>query len=142
MDKKYSNTDIIVYWKPEKCIHSRKCFTSLGSVFDPRKKPWVNMEGASTQEIIEVVSNCPSGALSYSKLDESVVKTNEVHADEVDVKIKPLQNGPIEITGECMIIDANGVEKYQTGKFFLCRCGASSNKPFCDGTHRKVNFIG
>ena len=62
---KYTNGEITVVWKPKTCIHSTLCWKGLISVFDPRVKPWVNMQGASTEAIIEQVNKCPSGALSY-----------------------------------------------------------------------------
>ena len=65
--KKYSNDDIKVVWEPAKCIHSAICFNGLPQVFDPRKKPWVNIEGADTVTITEQVKACPSGALSLLK---------------------------------------------------------------------------
>ncbi|MEN9685331.1 MAG: hypothetical protein RLZZ28_1117 [Bacteroidota bacterium] len=61
----YTNGAITVVWKPETCAHSKKCWTQLRQVFDPLKKPWINMEGSSTEAIIEQVGKCPSGALSY-----------------------------------------------------------------------------
>ncbi len=68
--KKYTNGEITIVWKPEVCTHSRLCWTQLGKVFDPRIRPWINMEGADTERIIEQVSKCPSGALSFYKNDE------------------------------------------------------------------------
>lgn len=62
--KHYSNGDITVQWEPHKCIHSTKCWKGLIEVFNPREKPWVKMDGASTEEIAHQVSQCPSGALS------------------------------------------------------------------------------
>lgn len=63
---KYSNPDITVVWKPGICIHSGICFKGLASVFDPRRKPWIEMENATTAQIIEQVKKCPSGALSIA----------------------------------------------------------------------------
>jgi len=63
--KKYSNNDITVVWKPGLCIHSTNCWKGLGRVFNPKKRPWVRMDGGTTEEIIEQVKKCPSGALSY-----------------------------------------------------------------------------
>jgi uncharacterized Fe-S cluster protein YjdI len=63
--KKYSNDDITVIWEPSKCIHSAICFNGLPQVFDPRKKPWVNIEGAETEKITDQIKACPSGALSF-----------------------------------------------------------------------------
>ena len=63
--KEYTNGEVTIVWKNTLCIHSGKCFTGLPKVFDPRKQPWVTPEGASTEEIINQVKKCPSGALSY-----------------------------------------------------------------------------
>ena len=60
----YSNGEITVIWKPETCIHSGICFKGLSAVFDPRRKPWIVISNAETQQIIEQVKKCPSGALS------------------------------------------------------------------------------
>jgi uncharacterized Fe-S cluster protein YjdI len=63
--KKYSNGEVTVVWKPDLCIHSRICFTGLGEVFDPRKRPWITPEKSTTDKIILQINKCPSGALSY-----------------------------------------------------------------------------
>ena len=65
--KKYSNGEVTVTWQPSKCIHSTICFQGLPQVFDPRKRPWVNIEGSDTDTIINQVKECPSGALTYEK---------------------------------------------------------------------------
>jgi uncharacterized Fe-S cluster protein YjdI len=62
---KYSNPEITVIWKPELCQHSKLCWKGLGDVFKPQEKPWVKMDGASSDKIIEQVKKCPSGALSF-----------------------------------------------------------------------------
>lgn len=76
--KEYTNGEVTVVWKPNVCVHSTKCWRSLPGVFDPRKRPWVNMEGGATEEIIKTVSNCPSGALS--------LRTNSQNAAEAPAK--------------------------------------------------------
>ncbi|MCQ6279338.1 CDGSH iron-sulfur domain-containing protein [Bacillus sp. EB600] len=55
-------------------------------------------------------------------------------------QIKILDNGPLVVTGDIHLIDSGGNEYTKKEKIFLCRCGQSSNKPFCDGTHKKVGF--
>ena len=62
---KYSNEEITVVWKPELCQHSTLCWKGLIEVFNPKAKPWVNMEGADSERIMNQVQRCPSGALSY-----------------------------------------------------------------------------
>jgi uncharacterized Fe-S cluster protein YjdI len=68
--KRYSNGEITVIWKPGLCIHSANCFRGLPQVFDPRRRPWIEILGASTQEIVDQVAHCPSGALSVLRNTE------------------------------------------------------------------------
>jgi uncharacterized Fe-S cluster protein YjdI len=63
--KKYSNGEVTIVWKPNTCIHSGICFRGLNSVFKPQTRPWITPEGATSQEIIDQVKKCPSGALSH-----------------------------------------------------------------------------
>jgi uncharacterized Fe-S cluster protein YjdI len=65
MEKRYTEGDLTVIWKPDLCIHSGNCVRGLSGVFNTRKRPWINMSGAGRDEIMVQVSKCPSGALSY-----------------------------------------------------------------------------
>ena len=59
------------------------------------------------------------------------------------VSITPTENGPYKVTGPVELIDPDGNPIKAPGQtVFLCRCGGSTNKPFCDGTHSKVGFQG
>jgi uncharacterized Fe-S cluster protein YjdI len=64
MKKEYSNGEITIIWQPGLCIHSGVCVRTLPKVYDPRLHPWVKPENATTQELLEQVAKCPSGALS------------------------------------------------------------------------------
>jgi len=68
--KEYSNGEVTVTWEPQLCQHSTKCWKELAGVFDPRKKPWINISGAETEAIIQQVKQCPSGALGYFMNDK------------------------------------------------------------------------
>jgi CDGSH-type Zn-finger protein len=58
-----------------------------------------------------------------------------------DVTITPRDNGSYLVRGPVKLVDVEGNEfKVEGETIFLCRCGHSANKPFCDSTHRKVNF--
>lgn len=63
--KEYTNGAITIVWKPKLCIHSANCVNGLPEVFDIKKKPWINAEGAASEQIEAQVKKCPSGALSY-----------------------------------------------------------------------------
>ena len=64
---KYPNGDITVVWKPEVCRHSGRCVTQLPGVFNLQVHPWINMAGATTEEIITQVNKYPTGALSITE---------------------------------------------------------------------------
>ncbi|MEO5562356.1 MAG: (4Fe-4S)-binding protein, partial [Chitinophagaceae bacterium] len=135
----YKNDDVTVVWKPKVCIHSTLCWKELLEVFNPRERPWIKMDGASTERIIEQVRKCPSGALSYF-LNKEVVKENnepdKVVAEAAHMlKIEVTPNGPYLIHTQCVIIHSDGKEETKTGTVALCRCGASLKKPYCDGSH-------
>jgi uncharacterized Fe-S cluster protein YjdI len=61
----YPNEEITVVWKPEMCIHSAICFQGLPKVFDPRRRPWVDAWASDSDQIIDQIKKCPSGALSF-----------------------------------------------------------------------------
>ncbi len=65
--KHYSNEDITVIWKPDVCKHSTKCWKASSAIFNPKRRPWIDVTAGTTEEIIKIVNNCPSGALSYEK---------------------------------------------------------------------------
>ena len=135
--KEYSNEDITVVWKPRTCIHSKKCWKDLLQVFDPRKKPWINMEGATTTEIKTQVEACPSGALSYRS--NKAGDQEEVH---LETKVEALENGPLLVYGTLNITNSDGSTDKRNKTTAFCRCGASKNKPYCDGAHVQAGFKG
>lgn len=137
--KKYSNEDITIVWKPSVCIHSTLCWKGekgLKQVFNPMEKPWIKPEGASTAEIIERVNNCPSGALSFYYNHEQS-KTTETQAESI---VEAIPNGPLLVYGNITVKHSNGDKEQKNKVTAFCRCGASSNKPYCDGTHTKNGF--
>jgi uncharacterized Fe-S cluster protein YjdI/CDGSH-type Zn-finger protein len=130
--KEYSNQEMVVCWQPEKCIHARECVKGLPQVFDHSQKPWIDMKGASSEDIMKVIDRCPSGALSYRKAGQ---------CEACSVKIKVMKNGPLLVDGDTILMNREGKEESVKGPLALCRCGSSENKPFCDGTHSKIGFI-
>lgn len=136
-EKRYTNGEVTVIWKPEVCIHSKICWHGLPEVFNPKERPWVKIESASTEQIAAQVDRCPSGALSYFYNETGEEKTI---AGESIVEVMP--NGPLLVYGNLRIKDANGAETEKHKVTAFCRCGASANKPYCDGSHTKINFQG
>ena len=65
--KKYSNREVTITWKPKLCIHSTHCFKGLPEVFNPKERPWIKPENATTEQLIEQVLKCPTGALSWER---------------------------------------------------------------------------
>jgi CDGSH-type Zn-finger protein len=102
-------------------------------VFKLRQEPWIDPDGASVDEVIAAVRRCPSGALSYSV-------DGVEHRDlggEPAIKFAP--NGPYVCTGGCTV-EADLLEGATLDHFDLCRCGKSTNKPFCSGAHWEHQF--
>lgn len=140
---KYTNDEVTVVWNPKVCIHSTICWKGLIEVFNPKERPWVKMGGASTERIIEQVRKCPSGALSYylNEEDQSAEPSDKVVAEKAQImKVEVSPNGPYLIKTECLIVHSDGREETNAGTVALCRCGASGNKPYCDGSHKKIGF--
>ena len=139
--KKYSNGEVTIVWQPSVCIHSAICWkgeNSLPEVFDPRVKPWIKPEGASTEKIIAQVKQCPSGALSFY-MNSEAEENKSVQSESI---VETVANGPLLVYGNIVVKDSNGNETRKNKVTAFCRCGASSNKPYCDGTHNKIGFKG
>lgn len=70
--KKYSNDEITIVWESAKCIHSGNCVRALPNVYNPKEKPWIKIENASSEALIKQVSLCPSGALTFYMNQEKI----------------------------------------------------------------------
>ena len=136
--KEYKKDDLTIVWDSSKCIHSAICAKGLPSVFKPKDRPWVQTENASKEDIIDIVSKCPSGALtSYvGEKKESTMSENET----TNIEVK--RNGPLLVSGNLTVKNSEGKEEQKTRMTAFCRCGASANKPYCDGAHNEINFQG
>ncbi len=62
--KEYTNDEVTIVWQSAKCIHSGNCVRNLPRVFRPKENPWIQIDAAPGEELIQAVSKCPSGALS------------------------------------------------------------------------------
>lgn len=135
----YSNGEITIVWEASKCIHSGKCARNLPGVFKPQERPWISVNNADTPHLKETIDKCPSGALTWKAVDaeKQVIQTD---AAACDTELTVFSDGPIAVSGEFKMVDSEGKVLETKKKVFLCRCGASDNKPFCDGAHKKVEF--
>ena len=131
----YANAAIEVSWEPKLCIHVRNCVRGLPQVFDPDRRPWVAVDAADADRVAEAVLTCPTGALHFRRLDGGA---QEQAPDPPSVEPRP--NGPLFVRGRVQIVDADGRLVREDTRVALCRCGASGNKPFCDGSHRRIGF--
>lgn len=141
--RSYSNGEVTIFWRPYLCIHSANCLIGLPKVFNNSGRPWIKPEAASTKEIIRVVNTCPSRALTFMKNCGSAASNTEKVATgkPPETMIQILRNGPALIHGNYVIKDADGkIIKVEHDVAAICRCGSSTKKPFCDGTHHKIGF--
>lgn len=65
MKKEYTNGELTIIWQPDICIHSGICVQTLPQVYNPKERPWIKIENATTDELVAQIKKCPSGALSY-----------------------------------------------------------------------------
>ncbi len=198
----------LIRFDGKKCIHSRQCVLARPDVFVPNVDgEWIHPDRAMPEEIAALALSCPSGAITYERLDGgpqesaplvNLVRVREngpiaVHADMLveghgamfratlcrcgaskakpfcdgahatvgftatgepatvtseplssragQVKLTPRKNGPVMLEGNVEIVSGTGRTINRLTKTALCRCGQSSNKPYCDGTHNKIGFI-
>ncbi len=135
--KEYTTQNLTVVWQPDLCVHSGICVKGLPEVFKPKQSPWIELSNADSKAIIEQVKRCPSGALTLKNI--SINMENPI-SEKVRVEVIP--NGPLVIHTSCAISKPNGEIVEKENRASMCRCGASANKPFCDGAHKQIEFVG
>jgi CDGSH-type Zn-finger protein/uncharacterized Fe-S cluster protein YjdI len=200
--QEYRGSRIIVQFDGAKCIHSRHCVLDQPDVFRANVPgPWISPDSGSVEGIVQVAHACPSGAITYERLDggaqESAPAVHVLHREQAaggparrsaarairatlcrcgasnnkpycdgshsaagftatgepstrpsealaqrngPVAVNAIADGPLEVMGNLEICSGTGRTVNRTQKSYLCRCGASGNKPYCDGTHKKIGF--
>lgn len=134
--KKYHKDELTILWEPKKCIHAAICVKELPNVYDPNGKPWIKPENASIKELKAQIDKCPSGALSYITSDEKSQDQNGA------TQVELMKNGPLLVKGNIEVTSYDGSKVKKEKLTAFCRCGASGNKPYCDGAHKKIDFKG
>jgi len=123
---------LTLIYELKKCIHARFCVTGAPKVFLANVKgPWIAPDAIRTDALVEIAHACPSGAIRYQRKDEV--------PDEAPPPVNLLsirESGPYAVRAELHL------DGYPSGTYraTLCRCGASKNKPFCDGSHHDLPF--
>lgn len=124
-------TNLTLLYEGPKCIHARFCVTGAPKVFLANVKgPWIHPDAIPVERLVEIAHACPSGAIRYERKDG--------HPNETPPPVNLIavrENGPYAVRAD-LRIDGQAAGYRAT----LCRCGASKNKPFCDGSHHAVSF--
>jgi len=124
---------IEVTFDERKCCHATHCFKELPDVFDGDIDPPIRVDNAKVEEIIRVVEMCPGSALTYRSTNNQIPA--ETVPDTNEASFSP--RSPLYLRGNFTLKDEGELTRVT-----LCRCGASKNKPFCDGAHFKIKFKG
>lgn len=124
MKKTYTSKDIDVYFEPHKCIHKAACVNGLSKVFDTEKRPWIDPEQASAEEIAHVVEECPSGALTYLRKDGGPAESH----DHTEITVG--EDGEFYIKGNFTL--KNDGEETKLHRAVLWGSDEANNPPFYD----------
>lgn len=123
--------NLTLIYEGKKCIHARFCVTGAPKVFLANVKgPWISPDSIEVDRLVEISHACPSGAIRYKRKDGKHDETPpQVNLAAIREAGPYAVRGDIRLNGEPIGFRAT-----------LCRCGASKNKPFCDGSHHDVPF--
>jgi CDGSH-type Zn-finger protein/uncharacterized Fe-S cluster protein YjdI len=120
---------VTIRFDAQKCIHSRHCVLDRPDVFVPNVDgEWIHPDAATADEVAELAHNCPSGAITYVRVDGR----NEAAPIVNTVRVR--ENGPLAFHAQLAIDGAPAL------RATLCRCGLSQKKPYCDGSHASGGF--
>ncbi len=133
----YRGKHVTVTYDTDTCSHARECVRGLPEVFDVKQRPWVQPDKADADAVIDVVGRCPSGALAVAGGDSESATAPEA---EPTNRLEIIAGGPAIFSGDLRITTRDGEVVLEGERAALCRCGASANKPFCDGSHRECDF--
>ena len=129
----YATDAITVTFDPNRCIHAAECIRTAPLVFDSRRLRWIQPDLGDPALIAVAVHRCPTGALAYS-LPNGAAEAADAN------EIRPVHNGPLYLRGETRVEAEDGHLIAEGFRIALCRCGATKNAPFCDGSHREAGF--
>jgi CDGSH-type Zn-finger protein/uncharacterized Fe-S cluster protein YjdI len=122
---------IELQFEAKRCIHSRFCVTWAPRVFLANVQgPWIHPDAVSVERLVEVAHACPSGAIRYRRKDGAP-----------DEPVPEVNLATVREGGPYAFRAALQIDGVPAGfRATLCRCGASRNKPYCDGSHHEIGF--
>ena len=132
--REYRTREIQVRWDSELCIHTARCIRRAPEAFDSTRRPWIQLDGTDATDIEDAVRLCPTGALTFARLDG----TPDAPEEDVVIELRP--NGPYFVRGPVKVVTPAGEVVHDGTRAALCRCGNTRNAPFCDNTHREIGF--
>lgn len=122
---------VVVRFDGRRCVHARQCVLGQPRAFKANTPgTWIFPDEASAEALAIVAHTCPSGAITYERHDGGAPEA----APAVNVAMVR-ENGPLALRAPLTF--AGAAAGYRAT---LCRCGASANKPFCDGSHNAAGF--
>ena len=122
--------DVNVRYDQGICVHAGFCGTTVTNVWEEAGRTG---DTSARMHAIAMIEHCPSGALTY-ELDGVI---NEPLMPQA---IGVISDGPLWVTGMVPVINSDGTQLEARNRVTLCRCGASGNKPLCDGSHKDAGF--
>ncbi len=128
-------SEVAIHFEAKRCIHARFCVLQAPKVFlanTPGK--WIYPDAMPSEALIAVAENCPSGAIQYRRVAANGEPVEAELAPPVNM-LNVRENGPYAVRAP-IELDGESIGYRAT----LCRCGASANKPFCDGAHATIGF--
>ncbi len=114
------------------CVHAGFCGTRVANIWGQVPE---TAESTVRVQVISMVEKCPSGALTF-RFDADGDDVEPLLATAIAIT----DDGPLWVTGGIPVTRSDGTELETRNRVTLCRCGASANKPLCDGNHKKVGF--
>ncbi len=130
----YDGDALILHDNRKLCAHAGICTDQLREVFGSGREPWIDPNAAPSEALRDIVRKCPSGALNYSEVGE--IQEDFDREPEITVS----KNGPYNVVGGIELETEHWIDDASREHYALCRCGASRNKPFCDGSHWGIEF--
>ena len=123
--------NLLLRFEAKRCIHARHCVLGAPRVFLANVQgQWLFPDEASVESLVAISHACPSGAITYQRFDGGA---NETPPPVNLLRVR--ENGPYALHADLRIASLPALTRAT-----LCRCGASKNKPFCDGSHTEAGF--